>query len=947
MSVVANEQYSDSGVLYNSAADWAYPPSENLSLFGTVLLPKIYGSNLSELEVASDGMISLHVNNTKAFELDESSVPEGLNLSGNNFQIKSTDTQNLHITSSSTDESVVIGSQRIYKADDFQKSDTSASNGFKFEKSVTVEGGLSLESGLTVDGVVQFNSNLYVAGPELRIPLGTEAARPATTEDEGLLYYNKDLERFEGLFKTGATKTWNTLGGVIDNDQDTFIVAQSNNQDTDTLYFHTQNEDTPLMTMGVDTLEFNKDLESGSASVNLNATLSVTGEADVVAATRLGNTLSVTGATALKSTAAVEGAVSMGSTLSVTGEADVVAATRLGATLSVTGAADVVGAVQLGSTLSVANNAQFEKDARFNLDSGILQLPRMTAEANYLEYEAASNVGAVVYDKDLKIFMGLSGEGADLKFRPISGLSDVDSDTKITAEAAPGGDEDTLSFFTGDKGAVALATMNNDEFKLDGKLSVATSVDVVGPTKLNSTLSVTGEADVVAATRLGNTLSVTGEADVVAATRLGNTLSVTGATALKSTAAVEGAVSMGSTLSVTGAADVVAATRLGATLSVTGATALKSTAAVEGAVSMGSTLSVTGISDFDAKIRVGGALSVTSTADIVAATRLGATLSVTGAADVVSATRLGNTLSVSGATALKSTAAVEGAVSMGSTLSVTGEADVVAATRLGNTLSVTGATDIVGVAQLGNSLSVGGQASFKDNVTVDSNLYLSSTTVLTEKLGHYSQYNNNGEAVAKGDLDMFYENVTIHGNLDIYGNLNQIDTTTSSLFVEDKQIVLGVASTSSVTSNANGFQYSSSNFSVKEEQIHEGGLLLNGIPGKFHDLADGTNAEESAEINKLYEKSFLWNLPANNEAGTSNLALISKDDSLKHVEPFWEVKGGQFRLTQHTENNDAKFVSFAFRINTKEQLELVKIKDDGSSAVNFKTIAKFGSVIAN
>ena len=594
MSVAANEQYSDSGVAYNSAADWAYPPAENLSLFGTVLLPKIYGSNLSELEVASDGMISLHVNNTKAFELDESSVPTGLNLSGNNFQIKSTDTQNLHITSSSTDESVVIGSQRIYKADNFQKSDTNASNGFKFEKSATVEGGLSVTGDTEIDGSVQLNSNLYVTGAELRIPLGTEAARPATTEDEGLLYYNKDLERFEGLFKTGATKTWNTLGGVIDNDQDTFIVAQSNNQDTDTLYFHTQNDATPLMTMGVDSLEFNKDLESSSASVNLNSTLSVTGEADVVAATRLGNTLSV-----------------------------------------------------------------------------------------------------------------------------------------------------------------------------------------------------------------------------------------------------------------------------------------------------------------------------------------------------------------SGAAALKSTAAVEGAVSMGSTLSVLGEADVVAATRLGDTLSVTGAADIVGVAQLGNSLSVGGQASFKDNVTVDSNLYLSSTTVLTEKLGHYSQYNNSGETVAKGDLDMFYENVTIHGNLDIYGNLNQIDTTTSSLYVEDKQIVLGVASTSAVTSNANGFEYQSSNFTIKEEQIHEGGLLLNGIPGKFHDLSDGTNAEEAVEINKLYEKSFLWNLPANNEAGTSNLALISKDDSLKHVEPFWEVKGGQFRLTQHTENSDAKFVSFAFRINTKEQLELVKIKDDGSSAVNFKTIAKFGSVIAN
>ena len=87
-----------------------------------------------------------------------------------------------------------------------------------------------------------------------------------------------------------------------------------------------------------------------------------------------------------------------------------------------------------------------------------------------------------------------------------------------------------------------------------------------------------------------------------------------------------------------------------------------------------------------------------------------------------------------------------------------------------------------------------------------------------------------------------------------------------------------------------------------------------------------------------------------NTDGTSNLAMTSKDDSKKHLEPFWEFKGGQLRITSHTANDLNEYVSFAFRINSLEQLELVKLQStDGNtvdSATKFKTIAKFGNVVA-
>jgi len=58
----------------------------------------------------------------------------------------------------------------------------------------------------------------------LKIPVGYQSQRP-TVETTGQMRYNKSTKQFEGYGDTGK---WQGLGGIIDVDQDTFILAETN-----------------------------------------------------------------------------------------------------------------------------------------------------------------------------------------------------------------------------------------------------------------------------------------------------------------------------------------------------------------------------------------------------------------------------------------------------------------------------------------------------------------------------------------------------------------------------------------------------------------------------------------------------------------------------------------------------------------------------------------------
>ncbi|MDP2655141.1 MAG: helix-turn-helix domain-containing protein, partial [bacterium] len=69
----------------------------------------------------------------------------------------------------------------------------------------------------------------------IRLPVGTSAQRPSTG-DVGYVRFNTTTHQFEGY---GDNAVWQGLGGVIDADQDTYVTADTNNADEDTLRFFT------------------------------------------------------------------------------------------------------------------------------------------------------------------------------------------------------------------------------------------------------------------------------------------------------------------------------------------------------------------------------------------------------------------------------------------------------------------------------------------------------------------------------------------------------------------------------------------------------------------------------------------------------------------------------------------------------------------------------------
>ena len=72
------------------------------------------------------------------------------------------------------------------------------------------------------------------ANGAIRLPMGTDAERPATVDASGCLRYNTDTKQFEGYGDGG----WAGLGGVVDKDLDTRIAAEEND-DEDKLRFFT------------------------------------------------------------------------------------------------------------------------------------------------------------------------------------------------------------------------------------------------------------------------------------------------------------------------------------------------------------------------------------------------------------------------------------------------------------------------------------------------------------------------------------------------------------------------------------------------------------------------------------------------------------------------------------------------------------------------------------
>ena len=267
---------------------------------------------------------------------------------------------------------------------------------------------------------------------------------------------------------------------------------------------------------------------------------------------------------------------------------------------------------------------------------------------------------------------------------------------------------------------------------------------------------------------------------------------------------------------------------------------------------------------------------------------------------------LNGTLQVTSNVEFDSNLLVKGTTTLNKTLSV-GEA-----TTLLTTLSVGDATT------LNKTLSVGEATTLSSNLSVGDATTLSSTLSVT------------GATTLRSDLSVG-GSITVSGDLDIFGNINSIATTSTDLLVEDSTITLNSTNTDNSISGADtlGLIIGGSN-----------NLLTSTLPPALY-FAD--KSLDQGQLNEMTEKKLTWN----NNDGYEHLGIFQAANDADKIEkePYWELLGSPLHLSQNVvdQNGNRAKITFAFRMNADEELEIVKIVKDRWGSKQYKRIARFGN----
>ena len=542
-----------------------YPPSDMETMFGPVLLPKIYAKGLSALEIASSGSIVLSVNDFETLHIENDEDTRETKFQSQSNYWLSLQPQDVYRT-------VAVGDHTWSSEDDYQVMRTTNPEGYKMEADLRIEGAVSFSNDLTMDsdmnllgsafikGILSVNSNVFV---ESKVELGDtlsveqEAIFADTLSVAETVYLSSNLSVEGHAWIEGGV----SIGSNLSVEKEVIF--------SDTL--------------------------SVSKEVYLSSDLSVEGRGWVEGAVELGDTLSVKDIVYLSSNLSVHDEVFLNSNLSVQGNLTVLDWVELDSTLSVLDAVtfsdtlsvgkevylssnlSVADTVYLASNLEVVGDIRVDDEAFFN--GTVLKVPVGTTEVR--PEPVNRYTGSIFYNEENKRFEGLHdlGDNVEPQWMPLGSTADIDGDTYIKAEENPGTDDDHLQFFAANATTPRMI-MNSNLLSVNLELVVASNLSVgldvvfadilsVGDAVtfadtlsvgelvyLSSHLSVEGGIDVMSNVFLDSALSVKGETDIVDRVQMGDTLSVFKEAYLHSN------------LSVGGEVDVIGASRLKDTLSV-------------------------------------------------------------------------------------------------------------------------------------------------------------------------------------------------------------------------------------------------------------------------------------------------------------------------------------------------------------------------------------------
>ena len=313
----------------------------------------------------------------------------------------------------------------------------------------------------------------------LVIPVGTDAQRPGVTED-GAIRFNTDSQSYEGY--SASTTSWSSLGGVRDQDGNTYILAEETVAANDnTLWFYNDAVNTMRFTPEYQEFVSVKKVRSPNVSAPAYTTWTANSPAVVGDYLKYRNNIyevtavANTGAGAINLTASSgnppihsSGATTNGDlelTFSVTAVSSLTFEEISEVRIDPLGFTDLVINNEIrisGNTISSDTNdlliqPNAGQKAVINANSSLV----LPVGNNNQKGNAAQ--GSIRYNTDDNQFEGYNGA----QWGGLGGVKDIDQDTYIQAETSPGSDEDILYFYNANSNTLQLTVSGLDFYDID------------------------------------------------------------------------------------------------------------------------------------------------------------------------------------------------------------------------------------------------------------------------------------------------------------------------------------------------------------------------------------------------------------------------------------------------------------------------------------------------
>ncbi len=485
-------------IMYTTATpSVTYPDKEFTNTLGTVFLPRIYGKDLSLLEIGSSGCIAITLKDIHSFDICNTS---------NVVYFTAQNNEAFSIVPKDARKTTTLGEFSTYSAvDQYQEFSTTELNGFRFSNRVGFEKPIN-GTDLSFTGTGLIGSTLQVVGA---------TALSNTLEVVGKTTLDNTLQ------VVGATSLSNTFSVAGDSLLQSHLQVNGTTDLAQTLNVVGATALSNALTV-TGTTTLNSNLHTVGATV-LDSTLLTLGAAT------LSNTLEVVGKTTLDNTLQVVGATSLSNSLDVTGTTTLnsnlhtVGATVLDSTLLTLGATtlsnslEVVGPTTLDSTLLTLGAATL---------SNTLEVVGTTMLDNTLQV-----IGATSLSNTLNVLSTTTLQSNLLVAGKSLFLSDAQFKSNVTISNLLVTDQVQ---FTGDSPSIFNnLTVNgtsifNSNMYVHADVGFSNNFTLAGFADFNSTLNVQSNAIFQANVQIDSNLYLGGNAQVVGPVAFSNTLNVDG-----------------------------------------------------------------------------------------------------------------------------------------------------------------------------------------------------------------------------------------------------------------------------------------------------------------------------------------------------------------------------------------------------------------------------------